>query len=516
MKLPVLLAILLTTAPAFADLLGDSFSSPTSGIALRPPADCELVNVMAPDLVAEFVDDGRHWVVKVNRITLPHATPLDQYKDKDGQEQDGLLDQTVSDLRQQGDDVVTQDLVHVGPQGKLPVGIVVYRDLAGGQRRLVQKALVAGGDRLYYTVELDCPSGSAADAASGDPAERLEADSFNAMIDSVQLLDRSAIYQDQSDRLIRTRGLLANWTADYLSQRMEPILYFRLLRNGQDVGFIIESDSFEPGDPLKGGTGTVKIGLRSRTELPGGATVDSQSRFSVSTDRKHESWVSAATVSTPSAQNGAKPLVQQVDETGVSDDSLAAVPVVAPGQGLEPGADAAAEQNEIQPGITLRDKWVVTVVRRQGSIVPPTFKQEVPPWYLPQALSSILPRLLPQREAKTYLFAAYEPGADGGQAAVMMRYVDVLSPADVTLDGKDVFAVPVKDRIGLEGATTTHYLSPEDGSYLGSVITIPGRDASDQATTQMILPTDADALKQLWPNCDLSAPVMTPNPAGSK
>ena len=51
----------------------------------------------------------------------------------------------------------------------------------------------------------------------------------------------------------------------------------------------------------------------------------------------------------------------------------------------------------------------------------------------------------------------------------------------VDLGGKQVRAVPISDRIGLEGQPTIHYMSPE-GKYLGSV---------NKSARITILPTDA-------------------------
>jgi hypothetical protein len=51
-----------------------------------------------------------------------------------------------------------------------------------------------------------------------------------------------------------------------------------------------------------------------------------------------------------------------------------------------------------------------------------------------------------------------------------------------------------------------HYLEAGDGSYLGSVVTIPPKDATSEPTTEMILPSDEATLRQLWPNANLTRP----------
>jgi hypothetical protein len=118
--------------------------------------------------------------------------------------------------------------------------------------------------------------------------------------------------------------------------------------------------------------------------------------------------------------------------------------------------------------------------------------RDLPPFYLPQALLQLLPRLAERREPRTYLFATWVP--DAGE--VMYRYVDVGMEQDVTLAGKRVHGVPVKDHVGLEGSVTTHFVSP-DGEYLGSI------NADSGITT---IATDATTLSRLWPTGNLSRP----------
>src|SRR6185503_9737453 len=117
---------------------------------------------------------------------------------------------------------------------------------------------------------------------------------------------------------------------------------------------------------------------------------------------------------------------------------------------------------------------------------------ELPPYYIPQALAHLLPRLLPRWEVKGYVFASYVPD----EQKVVLRYVDVLPEDEVTLAGEKVRAIPITDRLGYEGSVTTHYLSP-DGKYLGSV---------NEDSKITILPTDAPTLEKLWKDVNLSRP----------
>jgi hypothetical protein len=103
----------------------------------------------------------------------------------------------------------------------------------------------------------------------------------------------------------------------------------------------------------------------------------------------------------------------------------------------------------------------------------------------------MLPWLIPLgREAKGYAFASYVRE----NHKLMMRYVDMKPAEDgVRLNGKSV-GYEVTDRLGLEGAATTHYFSPE-GQYLGS---------EDKSVQVMALPTDAQTILSIWPDAVLS------------
>src|SRR5205814_8550627 len=118
---------------------------------------------------------------------------------------------------------------------------------------------------------------------------------------------------------------------------------------------------------------------------------------------------------------------------------------------------------------------------------------QLPPFYLPQAMGHLLPRILPRWDPKSYLFANYVPDL----AEVAYRFVDVGPEQEVTLDGQKLHAISIKDRIGLEGSITTHYISPE-GKYLGST------NVDSDIT---ILPTDRATLEKVWKDAVLDRPA---------
>jgi hypothetical protein len=393
--------------------------------------------------------------------------------------------------------------------------LVIRRD-ENFQRRLVQQALVAANDQLYYVIELNTPARPDANGTGDDPTERRAADTFNAVVDSVRLLDRAAIYHDQADRLIRFRGLIANWVPSYLRSRLAPEQYFRLIRDGKDIGYTYEIDEYDDQAGKIAGTPVIRVSVRSDTKPGANTAVDVQSRLISTVDRKHENWVNIAVLVSPAAGaadaepslNAPPPKMQEseISEFGASDQRTHVAPVTPPAGGLDAPPDA--QNQAIQPGVKMVEGWTLDVTRTSSGTAAkqdaPEFKHDVPAWYLPQAMSYLLPRLLPYKEAKTYLCAIYVSDGDHGQPGIVLRYIDVLPAALVNLDGRGVVAVAIKDHLGLEGPVTTHYIDPETGAYLGSVNVVTAKDGTQ--TTDEILPTDPGTLRRLWPNCNLTRP----------
>ena len=73
---------------------------------------------------------------------------------------------------------------------------------------------------------------------------------------------------------------------------------------------------------------------------------------------------------------------------------------------------------------------------------------------------------------------------------------ETVALGNVTIGGESIRAVPIKDRIGLQGSVTTHYMSL-DGKYLGSV---------NEDSKVTILPTDAATLENIWKDANLTRP----------
>jgi hypothetical protein len=157
----------------------------------------------------------------------------------------------------------------------------------------------------------------------------------------------------------------------------------------------------------------------------------------------------------------------------------------------KPVPDAAMDIGS-RRGVSLTEEYRLEVTRLGPNRSSEPIVRDLPPYYLPQAVGQLLARLVPLREPKSYLFATWVN--DAGE--VMYRYVDVGREREVALGGKRVRAVPVNDRVGLEGSVTTHYISPQ-GQFLGSV---------NEEASITILPTDAPTLLKLWANANLSRP----------
>jgi hypothetical protein len=85
----------------------------------------------------------------------------------------------------------------------------------------------------------------------------------------------------------------------------------------------------------------------------------------------------------------------------------------------------------------------------------------------------------------------------GDAKAVMHRYVDVEALQKVTLAGRSIRAIPIRDRITADGPITTHFVS-ETGKYLGS-------ESKDSGIA--ILPTDEKTLREQWKDANLTPPA---------
>jgi len=473
------------------ELLGPVYESQSAGIAFRPPADAKQIKRGGvPDEVVQYVNEDEDFIFKVSRLTFKDpGLPLTSAKDQFGRAQQGILEHTLEQLKRTvGDaEVLRQDVTNIGDWD---VGMLVMRFAIGTKDHLMQQAIVRGNNQLYYVLELISPGAKPRTPLDQEnPKERAAVDMFTKILESVRLLDQGKLKEEQDQRLFRTRALYANLTETRLKKVLLPEQWRRIIRNGKDIGYMYIVEEKEKQSDTGGGVVQVipgvLIGIRSRTypdqEEPA-LQVDAESWMFSSFDRKHEDWSSVAIIDPHDPKE--KKEKTHVSEFGSSDRQISRV--------LDENLQVGEKDDPKQPPVRQAEAYSLSVQHMGKSASRQPLTRELPPFYLPQAIGHLLPRLFPLREPKGYLFATYV----GDRREVMLRYIDVKPEREATIDGKKVRAVPVEDRLGLEGSVTTHYMDPE-GEYLGSI---------NEETKVSILPTDAATLQQLWKEADLTRP----------
>ena len=526
------------TAPSGGGAPSGRFESEAVGIGFDVPAGLEEVERSpAADEFARYVtpqptgggrsgDGGTDRTADADlraftgrRLVFDRPTPLTTDK-VNGVTRVGLLETLAAEVA--GDSprrTVRQERANLdGADAGLIA--VLHRTPVGAA--LTQIAVVRASDQLYHvlTYTTPAPAGTGPDglpddaALQADPAVRRDVAAFEASANSVAVRDRSGLRRDQDDRLFRTRALYANLTPDRLRAVLVPERWLRIVRGGRDVGYSYVVEEVAYGLPRPGGRGDdlegdprdegVRVGVRTRTVPDAGLRVDTEGWSWSAYDRRRAMWSGVAVVTDgrPPKDADGNPLPQE-PEPG---DAAA-------GEGTKPRVDYSTEIGTVtwrdKPvavplldgggggRMRMADEHVLTVRRFGRSTTMPTVRRDLPPFYLPDAIGQVLPRLVADRDisgtgGSTYLFATYANEA----GEVMSRYVDVLPERDVDLGGRTVRAVPVEDKLGLEGAVTTHYVSPVDYRYLGST-------NGDGVT---VIPTDRATLENLWAGADLSRP----------
>jgi hypothetical protein len=446
-----------------ADLLGAEFESRGNGIALRPPKDFTAQRRVGTQDIIEFVNEEKDWTLKLSKIMLAQPGSLSEWRNTHGEPQPGVLEFTATRLKEEIPDAefLRQEKINIGDGD---VGMLALRYTRNLKSLLTQQAIIQRTDQMYYLLALTTP-GAPKGSPEADAAkiEGAAVRTFQQVLDSVKMLDLRGVREDQDQRLYRTRGLLVNLTPTRLKKVLQKQHWTRILKNGKDIGYTYVEERAD----LKGGQEGIEIRTRSRM-LPGNDTqADIGSIYHVSMDLRHEDWSTLAERFNikQRAANPEKFKPPQLTETGISDRKSI------PGRG---------------------DDYTLSVVFESNSERVEPVNRELPPFYLPQAVSHLLPRLVPVNEPKAYMFMIYVPDV----REVMMRYVDVLEVTKIEFNGKTIRAVPVNDRLGLEGPVTTHYVSP-DGKWLGS-------DSKDTGITA--IPSDEETLLKLWQDANLTVP----------
>jgi hypothetical protein len=488
------------------DLLGPSFESISAGIGFRAPAGCKELKGGSGDEIVQYTNEQRRWLLKVNRLRFDKPLPMTYHKnDKNGPDINGLFEETVDRIKTDspGIEIFRQEIVH---QNDLDMGLLAGRTSVGVENNLVLIALVRktpgpgapDAAHIYYAFNFTA-AGIARDAKDA-PLDKDKnvvdaVDMFNQLMDSVRLLDQSSVRQDQDDRLIRTRSLFVNLTETKLRNALVREQWLRLIKGGKDIGYtyIVEETSVDlprmnarTGGVQAGGVEGVLVGVRSRTLPESGIQADTESWMWTSFDRRHEKFTNFAIVRNATTGN------EGFSEIGSYDAQIRVVQ----DEDLQKGQQGLGKDRKgidaNQPAVRQVEVRNLEVQYKGKGRTGEPFSQQLPAWYLPQALGHLVPRLVAKMEPKSYLFAVY----NSDRRAVMNRYVDVLPETTVELDGKQVRAIPVMDHLGLEGALTTHYVS-KSGQYLGSI---------SKETGITILPTDASTLEKMWKDANLTRP----------
>jgi hypothetical protein len=498
------------------DLLDDLFESQAGGISFRPPADSKQVRRSEQDAIAEFANDDRQWLLKVTRASLGQPLALQTTKEKSGdteREHPGLLDMTVSNILKENPaaEILRKEIVNVGQNG---VGIAVLRIKIGSQRFLRQQAIFQVDEKLYFVFNLTTPA-SKEGRPEDNPDERQAVQTFMAMLDTIQLLDRSSIRNDQDHRLYRTRALYTLWNKnDYqmLKDALIPEQWIRIVHDGKDIGYTyiaeeLASKAFHSTGgnvpELKNANNVfdgIMVSVRTRTK-DGTDQFDLGSRMFSSLDRKHEDWTHIVNTYMHKGEPAEEML--QTMEFGYSETQLKRTFLRNPT--IDPNIDP---RNIKDPNLRDLHNPVVENVEnyslrvqqfargKNANNLDQSYKPA--PWYIPQAVVEMLPRILPLNRPVTYLFQSYI----SDQHVPILRYVDVGFEKEVVIGGRKVHAIPITDRVRLEGTPMIHYMSPE-GKYLGSI---------KESEKLQYLPTDEATLIKLWVNPDLTKPADTKKP----
>ena len=503
-------------APASATdpMLGDPFLSRYEGISFRPPAGGAKVRQINSGEVVRFGYPDKGWVVRLQAVVNSGKLPLTIGKQAAAGDPQGLLELTAGQLTDRGAEaaaILRKDVVAIGPRD---VGLIEARDSAGIQRKFVQVALVPDGKARYFSVQMVSPADDA--KAGPKPAGGGEAGArraFQASLASIQLLDRSELFREQRLRFYNTQQLWVQLGGEGATlaehKRLAavvaegPVRYLRVVRGGKDVGYVqlnvraeqhhgrdgvavvarshveqlVDAAPAAAATPAPAAAGGSVVDLRQpvAAAAPTAEQIERDARFFVTFDRAHEDW------SVLTRLDGRVGLDDT--ELGNSDVEVRRVfNAPAAGKGLlGSGADAK------QPPVLERQTQMLRVDTFRGRLrTGQTFQEQLDPRYLSQAMSQLLPQLLPVDGPHKYLFAYYV----SEQRHLLARYVDVGVEQVVTLDGRQVRAVPITDRIGIDGADTVHYVSRDDNAWLGSV--------SDDGRL-LVLPTDAETLSKTWP-----------------
>jgi hypothetical protein len=488
------------TKPVSIAGLGPTFESVSAGIAFKPPANSNQIHrAVSGDEIVTYVNDDKKWNLHVSRMLLSKAMPLAKYEDKNGVVTNGMVEYLSAQITNQipGSEIKRQDVTNIGDT---PVGMIAARYQLGLNNVLKQQAIIPAymnetpgvpaegrSSRAFYIFDMTSPAPKNGELEK-DANVKEAVDIFGRVIDSVKMVDQEQLKRELDERKIRTRGLLVNLTPSRIREAIIREQWLRLIRDGKDIGYTYVVEQEAQDLPKKGvvqeavnaESSGVLVGMRSRTVPGPDQQVDAETWMFVTLNRRHEAWQTTGIVDL-------KGVKQPFSEYGASDMKTRSIvdPTLLPGERTRKGEDKG------QPPVRQIDQYTLNVTHVAKTAQPPLNK-DLPPWYIPQALGHLMPRLVAKYEGKTYFFSTYVSDSN----EVVNRFIDVGFEQPVELNGVKFRAIPVTDRLGYEGARTVHYIGA-DGRYMGS---------SNEESKIMIVPSDRVTLEKLWKNANLSKP----------
>ena len=500
--------------PAEAAGEGRGFESVEAGVAIELPSGERQATGADPSLLAAVVNDDRQWRFEFRRIEQERPIPLSDTPTPQGGVQRGLIDLTVEELlRDAGQggrlDVLRSDRV---PLAEADAGVIAVRYRAGPEgvgspMVLRQVALVQADEGRHFRLDLVSPAPEGeVEAVADDAAVREAVAAFTESLDSLRLVDQTALLEDQTQRLLRTRSLLVNLKAPgRLGAATAGDGWRRVIRGEEDVGFarVLEEPAdrlptdvtagFSPAERSDGAADDpasaagVRVGVRLRMRTERGAIDRRTWSFATRDLAESDFRESNALYADGDGEVGAA-------AAGIVVGQMRSRRVPRPVE-TEPVAGVQPEQLiEIDE---LRELNVTFTL--DGAPRGKPLRRRLPPWYVPAAVDHLLPRLVAPFGEKTYMVAVYAPG----RREVMNQYVDVSAPRRPTSqDRADLPELAVRDdgdasprvivvttRLGLNGPPTRHYVGADAHGWLGSV--------NEESGTRVI-PATREEIEAIW------------------
>lgn len=364
--------------------LGRRYFNLAEGYSLRPPAEATRVQERAASrtvtwAAAEPATGTFVWFLSVSR--MPAAITADQLQ--------AFAEQLRKEAKQAK---LTGESCQVTTAAGRPA--VDLRGLRTDKKQTwTRQVFILAEEGEFLTVTI---LGPAADRA------KLQA-THQAVLDSVEVLDRKALAAQREANLAAGRELLAGLTAEKLSAVLDPEdRWMLIVRDGQVVGFSVTRDRAAE---VKGQPG-VESRVWIRVDLPGGEAQRLEIVSVAAADRTVESWT--ATLRTTPAAGQAPPKGEEVAIVSLT-----------------------------KQGATIRFTQTVQGAQEKPTEAQRDLAEQMDRTYLPMAMQSLVSRLVDLGRPASYAFASYAPQAN----ELDVYTFTVVGPEEIELDGRKVQAV---------------------------------------------------------------------------